>query len=146
MQYLLMIYHDEALRAQMLEAHSGTIAQECGASAQSLVTSGHLRAGARLQPPAMAATVREQHGKRRITDGPFAETKEQLAGYLVVECQDLDEALAIAARFPSMRFGAALATVTTTASPRGSRTGPRRARTAGAVRGRTPAHVRCVAG
>jgi hypothetical protein len=108
MQYLVMIYHDEALRAQMLEAPHGQIVQECDAFAQSLVRSGHFRAGARLQPTAMATTVRAPHGKRVITDGPFAETKEQLAGYLVVECQDLDEALAIAARFPSLRFGAAV--------------------------------------
>jgi hypothetical protein len=108
MQYLLMIYHDETLRAQMLEAQQGQIVQECDDFAQGLVKSGHVRASARLQPTSMATTVRQQHGQRIITDGPFAETKEQIAGYLVVECQDLDEAISIAARFPSMRFGAAI--------------------------------------
>jgi len=108
MQYLLMIYHDETLRAEMLEAQNGKIVQECDAFAQSLVKSGHYRTSARLQPTSMATTVREKSGKRIITDGPFAETKEQLAGYLLIECQDLDEAMAIAARFPSMRFGAAV--------------------------------------
>jgi hypothetical protein len=108
MQYMLMIYHDETLRAQMLEVQQGKIVQECDEFAQSLVKSGHYRASARLQPTSMATTVREQRGKRVITDGPFAETKEQIAGYLLVECQDLDEAIAIAARFPSMRFGAAI--------------------------------------
>lgn len=108
MQYLLMIYHDEELRAKMLEAEHGKIVQECEEFAQSLVKSGHYRAGARLQPTSMATTVRERGGKRLITDGPFAETKEQIAGYLLIECQNLDEAMAIAARFPSVRFGAAI--------------------------------------
>jgi hypothetical protein len=108
MQYLLMIYHDETLWAKMLEAQQGTIVQECDAFTQSLVTSGHFRASAPLQPTSMATTVREQRGKWLITDGPFAETKEQLAGYLLVECQDLDEALAIAARFPLIRVGGAI--------------------------------------
>ncbi len=108
MQYILMIYHDEKLRAEMLEAQNSKIVQECGDFAQSLAKSGHFRAAARLQPTALATTVREKSGKRITTDGPFAETKEQIAGYLVVECQDLDEALSIAARFPSIRFGAAV--------------------------------------
>jgi hypothetical protein len=108
MQCMLMIYHDETLPAQMLEALNGKIVQECDEFAQSLVMSGHYRAGARLQPTSMATTVCEQHGQRLITDRPFAETKEQLAGYLVVECQDPDEATAIAARFPAMRSGAAI--------------------------------------
>ena len=108
MQYMLMIYHDEELRAKMLEAQQGKIVQECDDFAQSLVKSGHFRAAARLQPTSMATTVREKSGKRVITDGPFAETKKQIAGYLLIECQDLDEAMAIAARFPSMRFGAAV--------------------------------------
>jgi hypothetical protein len=108
MQYMLMIYHDEELRAKMLEAQQGKIVQECDEFAQSLVKSDHFRAGARLQPTSMATTVREKSGKRVTTDGPFAESKEQIAGYLLVECEDLDEALAIAARFPSIRFGAAV--------------------------------------
>jgi hypothetical protein len=108
MQYLLMIYHDEELRAKMLEAQNGKILQECTEFAEALVKSGHYRASARLQPTAMATTVRERGGKRLITDGPFAETKEQIAGYLLIECQDLDAAIAIAARFPSVRFGAAV--------------------------------------
>ena len=108
MQYLLMIYHDEGWWAQMPEAQREKIMQESGEFRQGIVMSGHFRASARLQPTSMATTVREKSGKRVITDGPFAETKEQLAGYLLIECQDLDEAMAIAARFPSMRFGAAV--------------------------------------
>jgi hypothetical protein len=108
MQYMLMIYHDETLWAKMPDAQKGKIVQECDAFAQSIVTSGHFRAGAPLQPTAMATTVREKSGQRVTTDGPFAETKEQIAGYLLVECQDLDEAIAIAARFPSIRVGAAI--------------------------------------
>jgi hypothetical protein len=108
MQYLLMIYHDETLRAEMLEAQNGKIVQECDAFAQSIVKSGHFRAGARLQPTSMATTVREKSGKRVITDGPFAETKEQLGGYHLIECQDLDEALALAGRIPTLRVGGAI--------------------------------------
>jgi hypothetical protein len=108
MQYMLMIYHDETRRAQMLEAQKGQIVQECDDFAQSLVKSGHFRAGSRLQATSMATTVREKSGRRVITDGPFVETKEQIAGYLLIECQDLDEAISIAARFPSIRFGAAI--------------------------------------
>jgi hypothetical protein len=79
--------------------------QEYGEFIQGIVKSGHYRAGAKLQPTSMATTVREQQGKRITTDGPFAETKEQLGGFHLVECQDLDEAIAIAARIPTLRVG-----------------------------------------
>jgi hypothetical protein len=108
MQYLLMIYHDEERLAQMPEAQREKIMQESGEFRQGIVTSGHFRASARLQPTSMATTVREQHGQRVITDGPFAETKEQLGGFLLIECKDLDEALSIAARFPMVRLGGAI--------------------------------------
>jgi hypothetical protein len=108
MQYLLMIYQDETCWAQMPDAQQGQIMQEYRVFIQGVVTSGHFRAGARLQPTSMATTVREQHGQWVITDGPFAETKEQLRGYHLVECQDLDEALAIAGRIPTLRVGAAI--------------------------------------
>ena len=108
MQYLLMCCFDEQQWAQLPDAQKGQIMQEYRAFIQSLVTSGHYRASAQLQPTPMATTVREHHGQRVITDGPFAETKEQLGGYHLVECRDLDEALAIAGRIPTLRVGGAV--------------------------------------
>jgi hypothetical protein len=105
MQYMLMCCFDETRWAQMTDAQKDQIMQEYSEFIQSIVKSGHFRAGAQLQPTSMATTVREQHGQRITTDGPFAETKEQLGGYHLVECQDLDEALAIAGRIPTLRVG-----------------------------------------
>ena len=66
------------------------------------------RGGGQLHPTAAATTVRMRHGKLVCTDGPFAETKEQLGGYHLVECHDLDEAMAIAARIPTLHAGGAI--------------------------------------
>ena len=108
MQYMLMCCFDEERWAKMPEARQGKIMQEYSEFIQGIVQSGHFRAGAKLQPTSMATTVREKHGKRVTTDGPFAETKEQLGGYHLVECQDLDEAIAIAGRIPTLRVGASI--------------------------------------
>jgi hypothetical protein len=108
MQYMLMIYYDEERWTQLPEAQRAKIMQESDEFRQGIVTSGHFRASARLQPTSMATTVRENSGQRVITDGPFAETTEQLGGFLLIDCKDLDEAMAIAARFPAMRSGAAI--------------------------------------
>jgi hypothetical protein len=105
MQYMLMCCFDETLWAKLPEAQKDQVMQEYSAFIQGIVKSGHFRASAKLQPTSMATTVREQHGQRIITDGPFAETKEQLGGYHLIECQDLDEALAIAGRIPTLRLG-----------------------------------------
>ena len=105
MQYLLMCCFDETRWAQMSDAQQDQIMQEYRAFIQSIVQSGHFRGGAKLQPTSMATTVSERDGKRVTTDGPFAETKEQLGGYHLVECRDLDEALAIAGRIPTLRVG-----------------------------------------
>jgi hypothetical protein len=105
MQYMLMCCFDETLWAKMPEVQKGQIMQEYGAFIQSIVKSGHFRASTKLHPTSMATTVREQHGKLITTDGPFAETKEQLGGYHLVECQDLDEAIEIARRIPTLRVG-----------------------------------------
>jgi hypothetical protein len=85
MQYLLMCRFDETRWVQLPDAQKGQIMQEYRAFIQDLVTSGHVRAGAKLQPSSMATTVRQQHGKLLTTDGPFAETKEQLGGHHLVE-------------------------------------------------------------
>ena len=78
---------------------------EYRAFTESIVKSGNFKAGAPLQPSGSATTVRLRSGKVGTTDGPFAETREQLGGYYLIEAKDLDEACAIAARVPSARIG-----------------------------------------
>jgi hypothetical protein len=108
MHYMLMCCFDEELWAKMPEAQKGQIMQEYNEFIQGIVKSGHFRAGAKLQPTSTSTTVREKNGKLITIDGPFAETKEQLGGYHLVECQDLDEAIAIARRIPTLRVGGAI--------------------------------------
>ncbi|WKA27452.1 YciI family protein [Bradyrhizobium roseum] len=105
MQYLLMIYQSEAEYASNDAATTQKMLQEYGAFTQSIIHSGNFKAADRLQPTSTATTVRVRDGKTLTTDGPFAETREQLGGYYLVEAKDLDEALAIAARIPSARIG-----------------------------------------
>ena len=105
MQYLLLIYEREADWNAMNEKEKGTIFQEYMAFTQGIMKSGHHRAGDALQPVSTATTVRVRNGKTVTTDGPFAETREQLGGYYLVEAKDLDEATSIAARIPSARHG-----------------------------------------
>lgn len=105
MQYLLMIYQSEAEYAKRDAAANQKMLEEYGAFTQSIVQSGNFKAADRLQPTTTATTVRVRDGKMLTTDGPFAETHEQLAGYYLVEAKDLDAALAIAARIPSARIG-----------------------------------------
>jgi hypothetical protein len=75
---------------------------------QNLAASSRLRGGARLQPPSSAKTVRMKNGASVFSDGPFAETKEQLGGFHLVDCADLDEALEIASRIPTLPAGGAV--------------------------------------
>jgi hypothetical protein len=105
MQYLLMCCFDEKQWGKIPESQRDEIMQEYGEFVQSIVKSGHYLAGAKLQSSATATTVRGRNGKPVLTDGPFAETKEQLGGYHLVECKDLDEALSIAKRIPTIRVG-----------------------------------------
>jgi hypothetical protein len=105
MQYLLLIYEREADWNAMNEKEKGTIFQEYMAFTQGIMKSGHHRAGDALQPVSTATTVRVRNGKTVTTDGPFAETREQLGGYYLVKAKDLDEAISIAARIPSARHG-----------------------------------------
>ena len=108
MQYMLMCCFDEERWAKMPETQKGQIMREYGEVIQGIVKSGHFRGGAQLQPTSTSTTVREKNGKLITIDGPFAETKEQLGGYHLVECQDLDEAIAIAGRIPTLRVGGAI--------------------------------------
>jgi hypothetical protein len=105
MQYLLMIYRSEAELAKMDPAARQKMSAEYGSFTQSIIQSGHFKAGDGLQPTTTATTVRVRDGKTLTTDGPFAETREQLGGYYIVEAKDLDAAIAIAARIPSARLG-----------------------------------------
>ena len=105
MQYMLLIYDNEKAFANLPKDQLGKLMHGYGEFTQSIVKSGHFRAGSQLQPTTTATTVREKNGKAVTVDGPFAETKEQLGGYYLVECKDLDEALSIAKRIPSVRSG-----------------------------------------
>jgi hypothetical protein len=89
----------------MNAAERQKVTAEYGAFTQSIIQSGHFKAGDGLQPSTTATTVRVRDGKTLTTDGPFAETREQLGGYYLVEAKDLDAALAIAARIPGAKDG-----------------------------------------
>ena len=103
MQYMLLIYHDE--EQKLSPAEQGQLMQEYMTFTQDIVKSGKFKAGDPLEPTGTATTVRVRNNKTLATDGPFAETKEQLGGYYLVEAKDLDEAVAIAARIPGARLG-----------------------------------------
>jgi hypothetical protein len=105
MQYLLLIYSSEAAEAAIPQAEMNGMLAEFGAFTQSIVASGAHKGGNRLRPVSDATTVRVRDGKTLITDGPFAETREALGGYYLIEAKDLDEATAIAARIPGARHG-----------------------------------------
>ena len=105
MEYLLLIYDSEAGFAKMSKTDMDAMYADYGKFTQSIQESGNHRAGQQLQPVATATTVRVRDGKRVVTDGPFAETREQLGGFYLIEAKDLDEALAIAERIPSARTG-----------------------------------------
>ena len=106
MQYLLLIYNAESEWDAMSEAEAGKMQQEFGAFTQSIIASGNYKGGNRLHPTSKATTVRVENGKLLVTDGPFAESREQLGGYYLIEANDLDAANAIAARIPGARGGA----------------------------------------
>jgi hypothetical protein len=105
MQYLLMCCIEEAHWAKLPDAERGRIMDDYGKLIHGLKTSGRLLAGAKLDRSASAVTVREKNGEPHVVDGPFAETKEQLGGYHVVECKDRDEAISIAQRIPTLAVG-----------------------------------------
>jgi hypothetical protein len=105
MQYLLLIYRNEAEIGKMGPVERKQVTADYGAFTQSIVQSGHFKAGDGLQPTTTATTVRVRDGKMLTTDGPFAETREQLGGYYLVEAKDLDTALGIAARIPCAKSG-----------------------------------------
>ncbi|TMJ47900.1 MAG: YciI family protein [Alphaproteobacteria bacterium] len=105
MQYLLLIYRNEAEYGNMSPANRKQLSAEYGVYTQSIIQSGHFKAGDGLQPTSTATTVRVRDGKMLTTDGPFAETREQLGGYYLVEAKDLDTAIGLAARIPGAKSG-----------------------------------------
>ena len=105
MQYLLLIYHDEGLWDAVSEAEKQSIYGRYRSLRQELMDAGKFKGGSQLQPTSAATVVRVRDGKTSITDGPFAETKEALGGYFLIEARDLDDALEIAARIPSAATG-----------------------------------------
>ena len=105
MKYLCLIYDEEAKMANMSEADANAFMGEYFAFTEGIKKSGHYVAGEALKPVNTATTVRMRNGKMSTTDGPFAETKEQLAGFYLVDARDLNEALNIAKGIPAARVG-----------------------------------------
>jgi hypothetical protein len=103
-KYLLLIYLDESW-GQLSLAERQRIYGEQMQLTHQLTSSGQYLAGAPLHPPSSAISVRVRDGKRLLTDGPFAETREQLGGYMLIDVETVDEAIAIAARSPVARVG-----------------------------------------
>src|SRR6266849_6849626 len=102
-KYMLLIYDDEKAWPKFSETERQQYMGEYMQFTQQIQSGGQYVASSQLHPTSAATSVRVRNGKRLVTDGPFAETREQLLGYYVVEAKDLDEAIAIAARIPSAR-------------------------------------------
>lgn len=106
MDYMLAIYTDDAALATASPEEIASHVTEFAAFVKEMTDRGILKAGAPLQPVATATTVRVRDGEVLTIDGPYAETKEQLAGFFIADCKDLDEAIEVAARIPSALTGA----------------------------------------
>jgi hypothetical protein len=105
MQYMLLIYGDETADAAQDGAQQQATMVAYQAFTEGVIAQGKFKSADRLHPATTATTVRVQNGKTLATDGPFAETREQLGGYYIVDATDLDDAIAIAARIPGAKTG-----------------------------------------
>ena len=105
MRYLCLIYDEEKKWAAMSKEQSDAVMGEYFAFTEDVKKSGHYVGGEALQPVSTATSVRVRSGKMSTTDGPFAETKEQLGGYYLINAKDLNDALAIAAKIPGAKTG-----------------------------------------
>ena len=105
MQYLLLIYGDEAYWSGLSKEESEAIFDEYRTFTESIAAQGIFQGGAPLTPVSTARTVRVREGRATVSDGPFAETREQLGGYYLVDVETEQEALDAAARIPNARFG-----------------------------------------
>ena len=106
MKYMLLVHHDEEAFSQRSEAERQQMIQESVQLANQLHASGQYLSAAPLHPTRETTCVRVRDGKPLVTDGPFAETREQLGGYFLIDAKNLDEAVTIAARIPGARIGA----------------------------------------
>ncbi len=105
MRYLCLIYDEEKKQAGMSKADGEAMMSEYGVFTDSIKKSGHFVGGEALQPTSSATTVRVRNGKMSSTDGPFAETKEQLGGYYLINAKDLNDAMKVASRIPAAKYG-----------------------------------------
>jgi hypothetical protein len=105
MKYALLIYDDQHAFGKLDEQTRASVYEEYGKFAAGLEEKGQMRGGEELQPTTTATTVRMKDGKTLTTDGPYAETKEQLGGFFLIECDNLDEAIDAAAKIPSVKAG-----------------------------------------
>jgi len=105
MKYLCLIYSDESQYPKMPKSDVDMMLKGYGEFGDAIKKSGHYVTGDRLQPTATATTIRVRNGKTSTTDGPFAETKEQLGGFYIIKAKDLNEALMIGAKIPGAQFG-----------------------------------------
>jgi hypothetical protein len=107
-QFTMLIYMDEKQFKSLSKEEQNRVHRDCGVWHEELTKSGHSQGAAGLQSVATATTLRERQGKVLVTDGPFAETKEVLGGFELLQCESLDEAIAIAKRFPALRVGSSV--------------------------------------
>ena len=105
MKYLCLIYSEEKKLDAMPKAERESLMHQFFEYTDSIQKSGHYLGGEALEPVQTARTVRKRNGKLVATDGPFAETKEQLGGFYLIDAGDFDEAVEVASRIPSARFG-----------------------------------------
>jgi hypothetical protein len=105
MKYMLLIYHDEQRWSELSESERQQIYGEYRKLREQLQSGGQYLDGSQLQPATTATSIRIRDGEELVTDGPFAETHEQLGGYFLIEARDLDEAISVAKRIPSARMG-----------------------------------------
>ena len=105
MKYLCLVYMEEKILNAMSKTERQSLSDESITFCEELHSKGQLIAASPLQPIETATTVRVRNGKTATTDGPFAETKEQLGGFLAIDVRDLNDAIRVAAHFPAARFG-----------------------------------------
>jgi hypothetical protein len=105
MKYLCLVYYNEEIVKSMSQTEWDSLNRECIACVEDLTASGHFLDGTPLQTTDSATTLRVRDGRAITTDGPFAETKEQLAGFYMLEAQDLNEAIRLAEKIPPARYG-----------------------------------------
>jgi hypothetical protein len=105
MKYLCMVFFDEKRLEALSSAESQALDDESLANDEALRKGGHLLAAQALEPVQAATTVRIRNGKVSVTDGPFAETNEQIGGFLLIEARDLNEAIQLASKIPPIRLG-----------------------------------------